>query len=109
MKEGWNMTWKLVQEDLVLKLTEIELEGDLRYDPSQNALCLAGPEGDSKVLTVDLLASGYVAMPGEVFVRDYSEHSGLPDALAAAGVCEAVEEITVGPFGSRVHRMRVTI
>lgn len=101
------MTWKLVREDLVPKLTETELEGDLRYDPSQHALCLAGPEGDGEVLTVDLLASGYVAMLGEVFVRDYSEHSGLPAALVAAGVCGEVEKLSVGPFSSSVSRMRV--
>lgn len=76
-------------------------------DPAQNMLEMLFSDGDSEILTVDLLASGYVAFPGEVFVRDYSAHSGLPAALAAAGVCELVETLSVGPFGSRVARMRV--
>ncbi|KIP53818.1 hypothetical protein [Leucobacter komagatae] len=102
------MTWKIYREALSLKLSEIELDGDLHYDAAQAALCLVDPEsGEEEVLTVSLLSDGYVALPGEVFVRDYSEHSGLPTALVTAGVCELVEELSVGPFGSWVQRMRV--
>ncbi len=104
------MTWSLAHEAVTLGLGEIELEGDLYHDAAQSALCLADPEtGEDEVLTVSLLADGYVALPGEVFVRDYSEHSGLPAALVAAGVCEEVERLGVGPFGSRVVRMRVLV
>ena len=103
------MTWSTLQEGITLAFNEIELTGRIEYDPTQNMLEMLFSDGDSEILTVDLLASGYVAFPGEVFVRDYSEHSGLPAALAAVGVCELVEKISIGPFGSRVVRMRVLV
>lgn len=101
------MTWKLMREALRLRFGETELQGSLHYDPAQHALEMLFPDSDSEMLTVDLLASGYVAYPGEVFVRDYSEHSGLPAALVAAGVCGELEKLSVGPFSSSVSRMRV--
>lgn len=104
------MTWAMHREAVSLRLSEIELEGDLYYDSVQNSLCLVDPEaGEDEVLTVSLLRDGYVAFPGQIFVRDYSEHFGLPAALVAAGICEEVEEISIGPFGSRVVRMRVIV
>lgn len=102
------MTWAMHREAVSLRLGEIKLEGELHYDSVESILCLVDPEtGEDEVLTVSLLRDGYVAFPGEVFVRDYSEHFGLPAALVAAGICEEVEEISVGPFDSRVVRMRV--
>ena len=101
------MTWSTLQEEITLAFNEIQLTGRIEYDPAQNMLEMLFPDGDSEILTVDLLASGYVAFPGEVFVRDYSEHSGLPAALVAAGVCGEVEKLSVGPFSSSVSRMRV--
>ena len=102
------MTWAMHREAVSLRLGEIELEGELHYDSVESSLCLVDPEtGEDEVLTVSLLRDGYVAFPGQIFVRDYSEHFGLPAALVAAGICEEVEEISVGPFDSRVVRMRV--
>ena len=104
------MTWAMHREAVSLRLSEIELEGDLYYDSVQSSLCLVDPEtGEDEVLTVSLLRDGYVAFPGQIFVRDYSEHFGLPAALVAAGICGEVEEISIGPFGSRVVRMRVIV
>lgn len=101
------MSWKTIRERVSLSFNEIELTGEMQHDPTQNALVLAFDDEDSEMLSIDLLSSGYVAFPGEVFVRDYSEHSDLPAALAEASVCEAVEEIVLSPHGSRVQRMRV--
>lgn len=101
------MSWSTLREGITLAFNEIELTGRIEHDPAQNMLEMLFPDGDSEILTVDLLASGYVAFPGEVFVRDYSEHSGLPAALVAAGVCGEVEKLSVGPFSSSVSRMRV--
>lgn len=103
------MSMSTLQEGIALAFNEIELTGRIEHDPAQHALEMLFPDGDSEVLTLDLLASGYVAFPGEVFVRDYSEHCGLPGALIAAGVCELLEELSIGPFGSRVARMRVLL
>lgn len=101
------MSWNTLEEEFTLALNEIELTGRIEYDPAQNMLEMLFPDGDSEILTVDLLASGYVAFPGEVFVRGYSEHSGLPAALVTAGVCEEVEKLGIGSFDSYVSRMRV--
>ena len=104
-----SMSMSMLQEGIALAFNEIELTGCIEHDPAQHALEMLFPGCDSEMLTVDLLASGYVAFPGEVFVRDYSEHSGIPGALIAAGVCELLEELSVGPFGSREVRMRVMV
>lgn len=101
------MNWKTIREHVALSFDEIELTGQLQHDPTQHALVLAFDDGDSEVLSIDLLPLGYVAFPGEVFVRDYSEHAGLPTALVEASVCEVVEEIVLPPHDSRVQRMRV--
>lgn len=101
------MTWKTIREHLTLSFNEIELTGELQYDSSQHALMLVFDDGDSEVLSIDLLSSGYVAFPGEVFVRDYSEHSGLPAALVNTGLCEFVDTVDVGPFDSAAVRIRV--
>ncbi|MFA5606106.1 MAG: hypothetical protein WDA07_02775 [Leucobacter sp.] len=101
------MSWSTLQDSVTLAFNGIELTGSIEHDPAQNALEMLFPDGDREVLTVDLLASGYVTFPGEVFVRDYSEHTGLPAALVAAGVCDEVEKLSVGPFGSDARRMRV--
>jgi hypothetical protein len=37
---------------------------------------------------------------GHVFVKDYSEHEGLAQALVNAGLVRIVEPITFGPFGT---------
>lgn len=104
------MTWAMHREAVSLRLGEIELEGELHYDSVESILCLVDPEtGEDEVLTVSLLRDGYVAFPGEVFVRDYSEHFGLPEALAVAGVCELVDTLSIGPFGACVARMRVLL
>lgn len=101
------MTWSTLQERTTLAFNEIELTGRIGHEPAQNALEIVFPDGDVELLTVDLLADGYVAFPGEVFVMDYSEHLGLPAALVAAGLCQEVEKLSVGPFRSSVSRMRV--
>lgn len=59
------------------------------------------------MLTVNLLGSGYVAEPGEVFIKDWSEHSGLAAALVAARVAKHVESLRVGPHGATAHRLRI--
>lgn len=101
------MTWKTIMEYLTLSSNEIELAGELQHDSSQHALMLTFADGDSEVLSIDLISFGYVASPGEVFVGDYSEHSGLPAALVTAGICELVDTVQVGQFGSAVARMRM--
>lgn len=101
------MIWRTAAAHVVLMLEGFELEGRIVHSPGECALTMLLPDGSDEALSVDLVSSGYVAFPGEVFVKDYSEHAGLPAALVEAGVCEPVEEVRVGPFDSPVVRMRV--
>lgn len=101
------MSWQTTAEHAVLCFNGVELVGRIGHDPRQHGLEMLFPDGDSEILTVELAASGYVALLSEVFVRDYSEHSGVPTVLVEAGVCELIEVLRVGPFRSRVTRLRV--
>src|SRR5699024_12701177 len=58
-------------------------------------------------LSTDLSVYGYVAEPGQVFIKDWSEHAGLADALVLARVVSPLESLRVGPFSSRAYRVRV--
>lgn len=43
-----------------------------------------------------------------IWVKDYAENVGLPDAMVEAGVAEIVRDEFVGPFNTRVVYMRLT-
>lgn len=62
---------------------------------------------DDEVLSVNL--GGYEMYPpeGHVYVRDYSEHEGLPAALEAAGIATVVERLSFGPHGVKGALMRL--
>lgn len=89
-----------------LRLPEFDLEGYLTYDARRGALTLTDHHGEVEVLSVDLWAEGYVAAPGEILVRDWSEHAGLAGALVDAGVAMRTETLVVGPLASRAYRLR---
>lgn len=102
------MTWIAIRDRVELALPNVTLTGVLSYNPARASLIVADHEtGEAEVLTVDLTVYGYSAAPGEVFVKGWSEHSGLATALEAAGVARIVETVTVGPFGSPAHRMQL--
>lgn len=102
------MTWTTIRSNALLSLTRLDRAGDIQYDGRQHALVLVDPTTvEEEVLTVDLLSSGYVAEPGEVFVKDWSEHSGLAAALVAARVANHVESLRVGPHGATAHRLQI--
>lgn len=104
------MTWTTIRENALLSLTSLDRAGEIRYDAQQHALALINPTtGEEEVLTLSLLSSGYVAEPGEVFVKDWSEHSGLAAALVAARVANHVESVRVGPHGATAHRLQVVV
>lgn len=102
------MTWTTVRESALLSLTDLDRAGEIRYHSRQHALVLIDPTtAEEEVLTMNLLSSGYVAEPGEVFVKDWSEHSGLAAALVAARVANHVESLRVGPHGATAHRLQI--
>lgn len=90
-----------------LRQGDLDLTGTLTYDHRAQRLEIAYPDGETEALSIDLLLQGYVAFPGEAFVKDWSEHAGLTDALVMAGIVSVVERVEVGPFRSRAYRVRV--
>src|SRR5699024_5347211 len=78
-----------------LVLPHITLTGHIRHDRGAGTLDLLDEEGVER-LSTDLSVYGCVAGMGEVFIKDWSEHAGLADALAIAGVVSPVESLRVG-------------
>lgn len=102
------MTWTTIRDRVELDLPHLTLGGVLSYNPARASLIVADHgTGEAEVLSVDLAVYGYVAAPGEVFVKGWSEHSGLATALEVAGVARIVETMLVGPFDSPAHRMQL--
>ncbi len=60
-----------------------------------------------ETLSTNLAHYGLEPPAGHIYVKDYSEHEGLPTALVAAGVAEYVDEVYLGPFNSRFVLMKV--
>lgn len=67
-----------------LVLPHITLTGHIRHDRGAGTLDLLDEKGVER-LSTDLSVYGCVAGMGEVFIKDWSEHAGLADALAIAG------------------------
>ncbi len=102
------MTWTTIRDCVELALPHVALTGVLSYNPARASLIVADHEtGEAEVLSVDLTVYGYVALPGEVFVKDWSEHSGLAATLEAAGIAREVQTLRVGPFRSTAYRMEL--
>lgn len=103
------MTWKTITEEAEIKLPHLTLIGKVEYNPGLQALTITDlTTGEEEVLSVNLTDYGYIAFLGEVFVKDWSEHQGMPAALEQAGIATVVAPVTVGPFGSTAYRMRLT-
>ncbi|MCF2572860.1 hypothetical protein [Brevibacterium sp. UCMA 11754] len=102
------MAWKTIVESVTVHYPQFTVTGSIEHDAEQAALAQIDVEtGEDEVLSVDLSEYGYVPAPGEIFVKDWSEHRGFPAALQAAGVGDIIEEVFVGPFVSRAHRVRL--
>ncbi|SBN95767.1 Hypothetical protein PFR_JS9-2_1483 [Propionibacterium freudenreichii] len=102
------MPWTTIRDHITLPLRHVTMTGALVCNPAHAALILVDRgTGEDEVLTVDLTAYGHVALPGEVFVKDWSEHSGLAATLEAAGIAREVQTLRVGPFRSTAYRMEL--
>lgn len=62
---------------------------------------------DEETLSINLGVYGLTPPPGCVYVKDYSEHRGLPQALVTAGVGTIEGAVTFGPFGSAAALFRL--
>ena len=62
---------------------------------------------DQETLSINLGVYGLTPPPGCVYVKDYSEHEGLPQALVEAGVGTIENAVTFGPFNASAALFRL--
>jgi len=79
------------------------VDGDVRVTRyADGSLALVADDGSGEPperLSVNLAGYGMTPPAGHVYVKDYSEHEGLPHALEEAGVAFKEEEVRFGPWG----------
>lgn len=97
-----------VQDGVTVDFGPLELTGSLLHDRDHDMLKLIDDEGGEHLAT-SLRAYGLVPAPGNVFIKDWSEHAGLADRLEAQGLVKKVRELSVGPFSSTAYEVEVTI
>lgn len=72
----------------------------------------ADEDGMPNTETLSVNLSAYLPAPpeGHIYVKDYAENEGLPDALEEAGIGEIVgDPLYIGPFNSLVRLVRLTV
>lgn len=81
----------------------------LTYRDGSPALVLCDRAGDlDDTVTVCLAEYGLTPQPGHVFIKAYAEGTGMPAALAAAGVVELTDRtVHVGPYGAECVEARI--
>lgn len=97
---------QIAPKTVSIDFSGLTLTGELEHDDQHRTLQLITDEGP-ETLSVNLDVYGLVAPSGHVWVRNYSEHTGLPGQLCKAGIAETVETTVIGPFNSSVALMRL--
>lgn len=102
-------TTVLIRETAALTFNGITLTGAIAYRPATGLLTLINEDGEEEDLSVNLTSYGYMHGIGQAFVPGYAERTGLPQALQDAGIAQAVETVTFGPFDASATRMTLAI
>ena len=84
----------------------VRLDGYAAYDQPRGLLYFITDEG-YEVLSVVLEAYGFVAPLGCVWIKDWSEHTGVTEQLVSLGVVSYEKTVRVGPFNSPAHLVSV--
>lgn len=88
----------------------VTISGDVVYLAEQGALLLMDSEtGAPERLSVNLAAYGLIPKPGHVFIKDWSEGSGVTNSLAASGLVQVVDTHAVGPFNTTAYEVKVRV
>ncbi|TLS44924.1 hypothetical protein FE633_17410 [Streptomyces montanus] len=97
-----------VKHDVTVGFGCIELTGALVHDDENRVLELELDEGPEPI-SISLQGYGLTPGPGNVFIKDWSEHSGLTARLAQAGLVTPVHALTGVPYCSTVYEVQVTL
>lgn len=90
-------------------LESFALTGALVWHVDQHALTLETDEGPER-LSINLSAYDLHPMGlNHVFVKDWSEHSGLADDLVAKGLATIVRRVRVGQFSSLAYEVAIVL
>lgn len=102
------MPRKIIRPHTTVQLGTLRLSGTLVFEEPPGRLTLETDEGP-EYLETNLSAYGYVPEPGNIFVKDWSEHSGLAQSLEDADVAEFVRriEIPMTSWTNIAYEMRV--
>ncbi|MGW0920676.1 hypothetical protein ACWD3J_16870 [Streptomyces sp. NPDC002755] len=98
-----------VKHDVTVRFGGIELTGVLVHDDENRVLELENAEGPAEPISISLQSYGLTPGPGNVFIKDWREHSGLTDRLTQAGLVTPVHALTVGFYGSTAYEVQVTL
>lgn len=99
-----------VGTDASVEFSAATIHGDVVYLSDQNALILLDKDhGGRERLSINLEAYGLTPNPGHVFIKDWSEHRGLANSLADAGLVQLTEKYAVGQFASTAYEARVIL
>lgn len=96
------------KHSVTVSFGSLELTGTLHHDDENRSLVLETDEGPEH-LSVNLESYGFTPKPGNVFIKDWSEHAGLTARLEQAGLVQSLHELTVGPFGSTAYEVKMTL
>lgn len=97
-----------IKEGVIFELGGTSYSGILQHDDERRALGFVDAEElIGEVISVNLAAYGLEAPEGHVYIKDWSEHSGLADSLQEHGAVQKVSSVKVGPFSSTAWLVRV--
>lgn len=96
-----------IAEDITATFSFSQFTGAVSFDDDRRMLTLDLADGTREVMSTSLAAYGLEPREGAVFIKGWSEHTGLAASLEAAGVVEIIRAINVGRFHSRAYEVRV--
>lgn len=83
------------------------MTGSLVYDLTYRQLILVNEEG-SEHLSITLEEYGYITEPHHVWIKDWSEHTGIAQQLIDANVAKQIKTTTVGPHQATAVYLEIT-
>lgn len=99
-----------VARNTSVDFSAVTIRGDVVYLGAQDSLVIVDKStGVPEALSTNLSAYGITPRPGHVFIKDWSECSGLTESLADSGLVEIVETHSVGPFESKAYEVKVLV
>lgn len=85
----------------------VRTTGQVGYDAARQLLLFITTE-DTEVLSVNLETYGLTTPAWHVWVKDWSEHTGLTNQLTNLQIATYKITAEVGPFNSPAHLVEIT-